>query len=378
MIIQKLKIKDKKFNMLYLFLVLISIIILIFVNNNYSFYKKEIAKVVSVIENKTYDAEDLTGKKEIIYNQKIDAIIMNGQHKNQHILLDNTASYTGAYDNRYKIGDNIFVSISGTTDNNGFYSGIIEDAKRDNYVCLMIIVFTLLIVLVGKDKGFMSIISLIINILIFTFAIDFYLKGFNLMLVASIASFMFIIISLLLVSGYNKKTKAAIVGTLISTIISIAIALIVFKLCNSEGIRYEEMQFLTEPPYEIFMAEILIGSLGAIMDIAITMSSSIYELYSKNPQIENHKLIKSGLEIGKDIMGTMTNLLFFVYISGSIPMIILWLKNGMMINYVINVNLSLEMIRALTGSIGIVISIPITLYATIFFIKRSRISEGSI
>jgi len=132
------------------------------------------------------------------------------------------------------------------------------------------------------------------------------------------------------------------------------------------------MQFLTRPPHEIFMAEILVGALGAIMDISITMSSSLYEVYQNNNSVTTKALIISGTQIGKDIMGTMINVLFFAYVSGAIPMILVYLRNGSTVFYTFSMNLSLELVRALTGSIGIIITIPISLYSTVFFIDRRR------
>jgi uncharacterized membrane protein len=120
------------------------------------------------------------------------------------------------------------------------------------------------------------------------------------------------------------------------------------------------------------MAGLFIGSLGAVMDVAITMSSSIFGLYEKDHNISVKALKTSGMEIGKDIMGTMTNILFFVYISGSIPMLILYLKNNSPLIFTLSMNLSLEMARALAGGIGIVMTIPIGLYTTIFFVNRKR------
>jgi uncharacterized membrane protein len=143
-------------------------------------------------------------------------------------------------------------------------------------------------------------------------------------------------------------------------------------LTSENGLRYEEMQFLTRPPQMVFMAGVLVGSLGAVMDVAITMSSSIYGLYEKNNNIQIKALKTSGMDIGKDIMGTMTNILFFAYISGSIPMLILYLKNASPLAFTLSMNLSLELARALAGGIGIVLTIPIGLYTSIFFINRKR------
>ena len=117
---------------------------------------------------------------------------------------------------------------------------------------------------------------------------------------------------------------------------------------------------------------LFIGSLGAVMDVAITMSSSIFGLYEKDTSISVKALTKSGMEIGKDIMGTMTNILFFAYVSGSIPILLLYFKNASTLGYTLSLNLSLELVRALAGGIGIVITIPIGLYTTMFFINRKK------
>src|SRR5699024_470692 len=126
-------------------------------------------------------------------------------------------------------------------------------------------------------------------------------------------------------------------------------------------------------PYKtVFLAGLLLGSLGGVMDIAITIASSIFGLYESNRHISIQALKKSGMDIGKDIMGTITNILFFVYISVSIPMLILYLNNGSPLTFSLSMNLSLELARALAGGIGIVLTIPVGVYTAIFFVKRKR------
>lgn len=234
----------------------------------------------------------------------------------------------------------------------------------------------MLILLVGGLKGFKSLASVVLNVIIFSLVIELYIRGLNLIFVSVVASILFIVVSMSIVGGINKKTGSAIIGTLAATGLSMLITVIVISATHSQGIHFEEMEFLTRPPEQIFIVEILIGTLGGIMDIAISISSAIKEIYDKNPEIERKVLIKSGMEIGKDIMGTMANTLVFAYMSGSIPMILLWLKNGYPVVDIININICLEIIRALTGSIGIVISIPVTLYISVLLMKNKRIEEG--
>ncbi|GGB59368.1 hypothetical protein GCM10011409_41010 [Lentibacillus populi] len=358
----------------YTILVLCFVASVVFVNHNYSFYDRPIAKV---IETKLVDTAEVTDEhhnKDKLFTQRITAELKNGEEKGQLIHLTNKYSSSGAYDQEYHVGNELFVSIDKNTEESTELTGSIKDVKRDKYVLIIgwIFIFTLLIV--GKKQGLFSIISLAVNAALLFYALDVYVntESTRLLWICGISAILFTIISLLLVSGFNEKTYAAIVATLIGTFLSLFITYLVMGLTSENGLRYEEMQFLTRPYRMVFMAGLLLGSLGGVMDVAITMSSSIFGLYEKNNNISVKALKTSGMDIGKDIMGTITNILFFVYISGSIPMLILYLNNASSLTFTLSMNLSLELARALAGGIGIVLTIPIGLYTSIFFVNRKR------
>ena len=134
------------------------------------------------------------------------------------------------------------------------------------------------------------------------------------------------IITLLLVTGLKLRSWITIASTLLGTLLSIGITALVIRLTDGAGIKYETMSFLTLPPKEVFLASVLIGSLGAVMDVAITLSSGMYEIYQRTPDISLQRLAVAGRRIGQDIMGTMTNILLFSYLSGSLPMLLIYLK----------------------------------------------------
>ncbi len=121
------------------------------------------------------------------------------------------------------------------------------------------------------------------------------------------------------------------------------------------------MNFLSLPPNNIPVASVLIGSLGAIMDVAITIVVGYHEILQRTPHISMRRWALAGRNIGQDIMGTMTNILLFSYLSGALPMFLIFLKNASTVTYTISMNWSLEIARALTGGIGIVLTIPITI-----------------
>lgn len=354
-------------------LIIASILSCYFVSSNERFYNKPIAKITSITEVDS-QMRGINGEIEQIKKQNIKAIIMNGTHEGQEIQLQNTTSYSQVNDLNLKLNDDVFISIV-ENENREIVSSKILDLKRDKYITYITILFIIFILLIGGIKGFRSLVSVIINIIIFAIIIHMFLYGYNLILISIIASILFVILSISIVCGVNKKMLSASIATFMGTLISMLIAVAVIYLNHWNGVHFEEMEFLTHPPEQIFIIEILIGTLGAIMDIAISISSSINEIYDKNLNIDRSTLINSGREIGKDIMGTMANTLVFAYVSGSIPIILLLFRNGYSISYIININLSLEVIRALTGSIGIVLSIPISIFTSVILLKNQRIGE---
>lgn len=358
----------------YISLAVLLIGSLLFVNNNYCFYDRPIAKVMEAHLEESNDVVDAYGNEDRLFTQSIEAKLKNGAEKNRSIHLINEYSASGAFDQAYKEGDELFVWIDADTGKGGELTGTIQDVKRDKHILPIVWIFIFILLLIGKRQGFFSIISLILNAAILSYALDIYVENSNigLLIICGVTVVLFTITSLLLINGFNEKTYAAIIATLLGTFISFFITYAVLWLTGENGLRYEEIDFLSRPYKPVFLAGLLIGSLGAVMDVAITMSSSVFEMYENNHTIDNKTLKKSGLHIGRDIMGTMTNILFFAYISGSIPMLLLFLKNASLWGFTLSMNLSLELARALAGGIGIVLAIPIGLYISIFFVNRKR------
>jgi len=346
---------------------------ILFVHHNHSFYERPIAKIIQTDLIETTEVTDIYDNEDQLYTQEITAEIKNGSNKGEHIHLINTYSITGAYDHAYQVGNEVFVSIDQETNDHQELTGDIADVKRDKYLVMTTWIFIFVLLIVGKKQGLFATVSLAVNIILLSYALDIYIAtGFNLLWICGITVVLFTVTSLLLVNGFNEKTYAAIIATLLGTFISLLITYIAMWLTSEQGLFYEEMQFLTRPYKLVFLAGLFIGSLGAVMDVAISISSALYELYQKNNQISDKVLKSSGIDIGKDIMGTMTNILFFAYVSGSMPMLILYLKNASPLGFTLSINLSLELARALAGGIGIVITIPIGLYTSIYFIHRKK------
>lgn len=353
-------------------LFLIFIFSIAFVNNNEKYYKRPIAKILSINESYNDKAID-NGKTEQMKIQKIKAIIMNGESKGKIIDLNNETSFSNANDLDLKENDEVFIKINNDVNNLSFN---ITDFKRDKYMVYILSIFVMLAIIIGGTKGFLSLASVFVNIIItFTLIVQFAESSY-LIPISLGTSILFIVSSILIVCGKSNKSFSAIIGTLSGTFVSILISGTVIYLNNWNGIHFEEMDYLTVPPESIFFVELIVGTLGGIMDIAISIASAVTELYSKNPDIDNKTLIKSVKEIGQDIMGTMSNTLVFAYMGGSIPTILLYLRNNIPLTYILHLNLSLEYMRAIVGSIGIVISIPITMFTSIIIHKYNKIRKA--
>lgn len=358
---------------LCVFLTAVLLAALIFMNNDQGLYHQTIARIQTIKETVS-QSSDTSGRVDDVYTQNISAVILNGSQKGRKISLKNTATYSQAADTRYRTGDEVFVNIRKGPDGS-IQSAVINGFKRDTYIAYIATVFVLLMIFLGGLRGLRSLASVVVNILIFSAVIKFYMMGINLIFAASCASVLFTVVSILLVGGVHRKSLAAIAGTLAGTVISMFIAVTVIFVSRQNGIHYEEMDVVTQTPVQVFMAQILIGTLGGIIDIAVSISSAIMELYDRNPLIGHEALLRSGREIGKDIMGTMANTLVFAYISGSIPMILLLMRNGISVFTIVNFNINLEIIRALTGSIGIVSSIPVTMYISVMLLGKKTAGE---
>ena len=369
------KLKQQRLFLLVLFCVVISSLIWVF--HNYSFYESSIAEIIEVSDNNLIKVEDNYQNKDELFQQELVAEIKNGFEKGSRIYLTNEYSMSQAFDQKLEVGSEVFVSIEPIQETSQILTGTITGVKRDKYLIMVLWVFIFVLLAVGKRQGLLSVISLAFNATLLWLALDIYIKYANqsLLWICVISIIIFTIFSLLLVNGRNEKTYAAIIATLVGTFLSLAITYLCLLLTGEKGLHYEELQFITRPYKTVFLAGLFIGSLGAVMDVAITMSSSIFGLYEKEPTISIKALTKSGLEIGKDIMGTMTNILFFAYVSGSIPILLLYFKNAAPFGYTMSINLSLELVRALSGGIGIVLTIPVGLYTAIFFINRKKVKS---
>lgn len=366
--------KIRVFSLLILFIIFVSIFI--WTNNNYSIYKSTIVKVISVSESLDKTDEGPNGRKENYYNQVITAKVKNGEFKGEIVTLKNTYSSSVLKDEKYKKGDDLFVSVKS---NEGLLTGSISGLKRDKFIVLFVEIFIFTIVAIAGKFGVYTLATLVVNISAFIYFIKLYISGKDFMLINLLMIIFFSIVTLLLLGGFSRKNIGAIISTLITTSLIYVLYEITIKFGGE--LHYELMDYIAGPNdiENIYLSGVIIGCLGAVMDVSITINSAVNEIVNSAKSITIKQLIKSIREIGYDIMGTMINVLMFSYIGGSLSIIVLKIINGYSLLKMIQFDISFEIVRFLIGSIGIVAAVPISaLVAVLFFRKGMKKDDTDI
>jgi uncharacterized membrane protein len=299
-------------------------------------------------------------KKEIIKVK-----ILEGEYLNNEIEIEYMPIQCSQYSFDLHKGSKVRIKIQ--KDSGQIKANIINVSREDN-LKLLAIVFLICVILFGKIRGLLSITSLAVpGFIIIKFMIPFILKGYNPLLVSVMCSIFIVLISFILVSGFTYKSFAAILGTICGTISAGILAYIFTDLCSITGLADEDVQFLitsmniTLDFRGFFMSGVIIGTIGAVMDVAMTVTSVIFEVKSKSRNLGFMKLIGTGLNVGKDVMATMVNTLILAYAGTSMPLLIILNKFNISVNQIVSMEiLSTEIIRSLCGSIGLIMTIPLT------------------
>lgn len=354
-------------------LLIITISSLIFVYNDYYLYKTPILKVTN-IDNRL-DEDNIY--EEDYYIQNITGKLMNGKYKGKELNVTNSYSKSLVYEEKIEKNNELLVELS----NDGDSILSIKGIKRDKYLVLLLVVFIDLIVIIAGKKGIQTIISLAFNVGLTSLAILLYIKNhgkINMLILYLIISMIFIGSSLFITNGKSKKTLAAVVSSIISLLISFGLSFIFIKI-NEQNIYIWIMDYVEAVPdyYDYLYVSVLLCGLGAIMDIAITISSSLNELIVKNNKIDRKTLIKSGNNISEDVVGTMINVMLFTCYTSIIPTVVLAIRNNIPFANALNYYGNLEFMIILCTCIGIIITIPVSLYTSANILKGSKRGEMS-
>lgn len=336
------------------------------------------AKVVEILD-RSDDSYSMDGVNTVESVQiTFTAKVLSGPDKGQIYTANQTNdSFMSHTAKEVEVGDKVVL----------YYSNIEGDDLQwafGEYVrtdALMILggLFFLFLLIFGRKKGFNTIIALVFTVLaVFVVFIPAILSGFNIYFWAILIAVFMIVMTLLIVNGPDKKSLVAMVGCASGVLLAGVITRVMDHILKLTGMMDENtvyLQYLNTGSQidlkAIIFAAITLGALGAIMDVAMSIASSLYELRQNSARPSFRQLMHSGMEIGKDMMGTMSNTLVLAYIGSSLSVVLLLFAYNNNLTELLNKEMIVvEILQTLVGSIAILFTIPLTSLIASFLYMR--------
>lgn len=249
---------------------------------------------------------------------------------------------------------------------------------------ILLIILLILMIIIGGKRGFRSFLTLIFNFVIMLVLLILMGAGVDPIKVTIIGCVIISVITLFYINEVNVKTVSSLIAVMLVVFFT---ALITYKMGSNakfQGFSSEEIESISYLSFyinvdfsKVVISQILLGLVSAVIDVSISISSSMYELFKHNNAITKKSLIKSGFSIGGDILGTMTNTLFFAYIGGFMTLIIYLSELHYSLGDILNDKaFCSEVFQSLCGGIGIILIIPVTTFimSELLFFKLPKVN----
>jgi len=369
-------------NKIVLLFLTLFILALVFVVSDMAAGEKESGKGEGVLEQNQVEFEEKYEKARVlevkdleegeqdqdqVFKEQILTVeMLTGEYKGQILETRNVLSGSAGWDIIVNPGDEVIVYVNGQ---NGKVNEVyISDMLRTPYLNFLLLTFIIALIVVGGIRGVKSLVALGLTILaIYKILLPALMKGYPPVVVTVLILTGVTLLTMFLIGGVARKSIAASLGTIGGVVIAGAIALLVGDLAHLTGFATEESRMLLYVEnFKIDMqgllfSGIIIGALGAVMDVAMSIASAVEEVKKANPALNIWQLTKAGMNVGRDIMGTMANTLILAYTGGALPLLILYMAYNTPGIRIFNSELiATEVVRALSGSIGLVFAIPVT------------------
>ena len=292
--------------------------------------------------------------------------LLGGRFKGQEVQAYNLLTGSLQTDKIYVPGDIAQVVIS--YQNNEVISVNMIDHYRLDKEFILLAIFSVVLIIFAKGIGLRSLLSFVITVLmIWKVLVPSCLNGGNPVLIGLAIITVLTVVIISLVYGYDRRFIAATLGVMLGVITTCVLGIVFTKLfkihgavmSNSESLLYSGYEYLNLT--SIFMASIFIGASGAIMDIAVDITSAIYEVVEKKPDIGWKEATMSGIHVGRAAMGTMSTTLLLAYSGGYLALLMVFMAQGTPIYNILNYkDVASEILHTIVGSFGLVAVAPFT------------------
>lgn len=324
----------------------------------------EVGKVTGILADNTTIDENNGG----IWrgSMELQVEILTGRYKGETTYVTNY--FSSLYNVRVSQGDKVSIRID--TGDSG-YQVSIYNYYRVPQMLGCVAAFVLLLIVIGGKKGAKSAAALIFTMVcIIGILLPLSLKGYSPLWITIFIILICNLLTFFLIDGIQTKTIIASAGSVCGVLAGAAFALVAQWMMSVTTLQTEEAETLllitTTTKLELkdlFLCGILIACMGAVMDVSMSIASAVAEIHSVNPQLGTWELFRSGMNIGRDAMGTMSNTLILAFAGNSFNMLLMIYSYGIGFQQLMNTDfIAVEVIRSIAGSIGIICTVPIVAF----------------
>ncbi len=340
---------------------------------NYQGADRSRARVLSVDNSKIIDTGLIrTGE------QSCKIQLLDGKFEGRVVTGVNLLSGSLESDKLYTEGDIAYVVVEYEADELRYI--LMVDHYRISWELLLLALFALLLILFGGRTGLRALYSFVLTILlVWKVLVPGYLDGVDPIFLGILITIALTILIISLVYGFDRRLLAASSGAVLGVLVTVIIGAAFTRLFQIHGAVMSYSESLLYSGYEyldltrIFIAGIFIGSSGAMMDLAVDITSAVNEVVMNCPDITKKEAIRSGMNVGRAAMGTMTTTLLLAYSGGYIALLMVFMAQGNPVDNILNYKyVAAEILDTITGSFGLVMVAPCTAVCAGTFLTKRR------
>lgn len=332
------------------------------------------ARVTEVVIEET---KIIPGTNKQAVHQTIKADILSGDNEGKNVVVNN--DYTPL-----KKGDVFYVNHTVHSDGGEFYN--MSEPYRLTPLIVLLALFILLVVAFGGIQGVRGLVSLAGSLLLILYVLlPGIFHGMSPLMLSIGVSALIILVGSYVTHGFNKTTTSAVLGMILTVVVTGVLAYIAVHWAKLTGFDSEEAVYLNLNSkgsidfLGLLMGGIMIGLLGVLYDVAISQAISVEELHRVGKTLPRTYIYKRALRIGREHIGALVNTLAIAYVGASLPLLLLFYSSEYPTLQIMNKEIfAVEIIRTLVGSIGIVIAVPITTFIAVFMLIPRNHGEQKV
>ncbi len=315
-------------------------------------------------------------------NQILKVRITSGKFKGKEVAVINYQTDNPVFNIKVKEGNGVIVALEmDQIEKNKIKEAYIADHLRQDELYFLLLLFVIVVLAIGWRKGAKALCALLLTMfLIWGVLLPGFLHGYDPIFLTAVIAIISTVVTLLIVGGRTLKSITAIIGTLGGVAVAGLLAFIVGNATYLTGFGSEEAAMLLYIPQAsnldirgLLFSGIIIGALGASMDMSMSIASAVEEVKRVCPELSIWQLFQSGMNVGRDVIGTMANTLILAYTGSSLQLILIFMAYKESLLKIFNLDMiASEVVRSLSGSIGMIMVIPLTAVIAALLYGRNK------